>query len=91
VLSERAGVLNLGVEGMMLTGAVLGFMTASKLESPWLGLLAAALGAALLALVHAFLTVTLRANQVVSGLALTIFGTKRTTCDAPECRASSGS
>jgi len=74
ILSERAGVLNLGVEGMMLVGAVMGFMTALKTGSPWLGVLVAALAGGALALVHAVLTVSLRANQVVSGLALTIFG-----------------
>jgi ABC-type uncharacterized transport system permease subunit len=75
ILAERAGVLNLGVEGMMLVGAVTGYMAALKTGSPWAGLAAAALAAAALGLVHALLTVTLRANQVVSGLALTIFGT----------------
>ncbi len=75
VLSERAGVLNLGVEGMMLTGAVAGFLAALKTGSPWVGVLVAALAGALLALVHAVLTITFRANQVVSGLAITIFGT----------------
>ncbi|MGE5673645.1 MAG: ABC transporter permease [Mycobacterium leprae] len=74
VLSERAGVLNLGVEGMMLVGAVCGFLAALKLNSPWAGVAAAMVAGACLALVHAFLTVTMRANQVVSGLALTIFG-----------------
>ncbi|MFZ5814411.1 MAG: ABC transporter permease [Bacillota bacterium] len=75
VFAERAGVLNLGVEGMMLTGAVTGFIVALHTGSPWLGVLAAAAAGALLALVHAALTVTFRANQVVSGLAITIFGT----------------
>lgn len=74
VLAERAGVLNLGVEGMMLVGAVTGFIVAFKTGSPLGGLVAAALGGAALALVHAFLTITMQANQVVSGLALTIFG-----------------
>jgi len=75
ILSERVGVLNLGVEGMMMTGAVVGYLAALGTGSPWVGLLASAAGAGALALVHAFLTVTLRANQIVSGLALTIFGT----------------
>lgn len=75
ILAERAGVLNLGLEGMMLVGAVSGFMTAVKTSNPWLGVLAALLAGGVLALVHAFLTIHLRANQVVSGLALTIFGT----------------
>ncbi len=75
IVTEKSGVLNLGVEGMMLTGAVAGFMTAYRTDSLWLGVLVAMLAAGLLALVHAFLTVTLKANQVVSGLALTMFGT----------------
>ncbi|MBF7084116.1 ABC transporter permease [Desulfallas sp. Bu1-1] len=75
ILAERAGVLNLGVEGMMLAGAVSGFIFATKTSSPWTGLLIAMLAGGLLAAIHAFLTVTLKANQVVSGLALTMFGT----------------
>ncbi|AGL01535.1 ABC transporter permease [Desulfoscipio gibsoniae] len=75
VLAERSGILNLGVEGMMLVGAVSGFICALKTANPWYGLMMAMLAGGLLALVHAFLTVTLRANQVVSGLALTMFGT----------------
>lgn len=75
MLSELSGVLNLGVEGMMLAGAVSGFMVALNTGDPWWGLLAAVIAGGLMALIHAFLTITLRANQVVSGLALTIFGT----------------
>jgi general nucleoside transport system permease protein len=75
LLNERAGILNLGVEGMMLVGAVAGVLAAQRAGSPWVGLLAALAAGALLALVHAFLTITLRANQSGSGLALTIFGT----------------
>lgn len=75
ILSERAGVLNLGVEGMMLIGAVTGFMVAVQAQNHWLGLGVAMLAGGLMALIHAFLSITLRANQVVSGLALTIFGT----------------
>ncbi|HEY3315640.1 MAG TPA: ABC transporter permease [Bacillota bacterium] len=75
VLAQRSGVMNLGVEGMMLIGAVTGFTFTVKMGSPWVGLLAAMGAAGVLALVHAFLTISLRANQVVSGLALTIFGT----------------
>ncbi|WP_258360720.1 ABC transporter permease [Moorella sulfitireducens (nom. illeg.)] len=75
ILAERAGVLNLGVEGMMLVGAVTGFMVAVRTGNPWMGFLVAMLAAGLLAAVFAFLTITLRANQVVTGLALTIFGT----------------
>lgn len=75
ILAEQAGVLNLGVEGMMLVGAVSGFMITLQTNSQWLGLGAAIVAGGLMALIHAFLTITLRANQVVSGLALTIFGT----------------
>lgn len=75
IFTERAGVLNLGVEGMMIVGAVSGFAAAFHSGSAWIGLLVAMLAAALLALIHAFLTITLRADQTVSGLALTIFGT----------------
>ncbi len=75
IVAEKSGILNLGVEGMMLTGAVAGFMVAYRSDSLWLGIVAAMMGGGLLALVHALLTVTLKANQVVSGLALTMFGT----------------
>ena len=78
LLAERSGVLNLGVEGMMLVGAVMGFWTVQRVHgSSALVLTAAvfvaALAGAAMALIHAFLVVTLRANQIVSGLALTIF------------------
>lgn len=74
LITERAGILNLGVEGIMLTGAVSGFICAYTTANPWLGLLMAAVVGMLVALIHAFLTITLRANQVVSGLAITLFG-----------------
>jgi general nucleoside transport system permease protein len=78
LLAERAGVLNLGVEGMMLVGAVLGFWAVQRVHGSAPAVLAAAVGVAALAgaamaAIHAFLVVTLRANQIVSGLALTIF------------------
>jgi simple sugar transport system permease protein len=78
LLAERSGVLNLGVEGMMLIGAVMGFWAVERIHgsSPvalTLGILVAALAGGLTALIHAFLVVTLRANQIVSGLAITIF------------------
>jgi simple sugar transport system permease protein len=75
IFAERAGVLNLGLEGMMLMGAMTAFDIAHRTGNPWLGLLAAAGVGGLLALLHAFVTVTLRADQVVSGLALTFLGT----------------
>jgi len=78
VLAERSGVLNLGVEGMMLMGAVMGFWTVERVHGPTPLVLAASVGVAALAgavmaAIHAFLVITLRANQIVSGLALTIF------------------
>ena len=73
-VTERSGVLNLGVEGMMLAGAVSGFVTVVASGSHLLGLLAAVTAGAALALLFAGLTLTLMANQVVAGLALTIFG-----------------
>ncbi len=75
LLTEKSGSLNLGVEGMMLMGAVVGFVTAYSTSSPGLTLLTAALAGAGGALIYAVLTVSLRANQTVTGLALTIFGT----------------
>jgi simple sugar transport system permease protein len=74
LLAERAGILNLGVEGMMLVGALIGFIVSQESGNPAAGLLAAGLAGLGLSAVHAGLTISLRANQVVSGLALTIFG-----------------
>ncbi len=74
VIAERAGVLNLGVEGMMAMGAVTGFIVTFGTGNPWLGMLAAAMIGGLMALIHAFVSVSLRANQTVSGLALTMMG-----------------
>ena len=75
IFAERAGVLNLGVEGMMLMGAVAGFSTTLSTGNPWLGLLAAMVVGGLLGLLHGVVTIHLRADQVVSGLALTFLGT----------------
>jgi general nucleoside transport system permease protein len=72
--NERAGVLNLGVEGMMLLGACTAFLASHASGSAVVGLLAGALGGTALAAVHAVSSISLRANQIVSGLALTIFG-----------------
>jgi simple sugar transport system permease protein len=74
ILTERSGILNLGIEGMMLTGAVSGFAAAYHTGNPWAGVLVGMAVGGLLALIHAFLTITLRADQTVSGLSLTIFG-----------------
>jgi simple sugar transport system permease protein len=75
ILSERSGVMNLGVEGMMLLGAMSGYSVAIATGNPWLGVLVAMLAAGLLSQVHAFIAITLHADQVVSGLALTFLGT----------------
>jgi ABC-type uncharacterized transport system permease subunit len=74
LLTERSGVLNLGVEGMMLVGAVVAFIVAATTKAPWLGVGAGMLAAAALSLVFAVLTLTLMANQVAAGLALSLFG-----------------
>ena len=71
---ERAGVLNLGVEGMMIMGAICGFATAVGTGSPVLGFVGGAAGAAALSLIFALLTQVFLANQVATGLALTLFG-----------------
>ena len=78
LLAERSGVLNLGVEGMMLVGAVMGFWAVQRIHATTTLALLVALGVAAIAgaamaAIHAFLVITLRANQIVSGLALTIF------------------
>lgn len=75
LITERAGVLNLGIEGIMLMGALSGVGVCIWSGNAWLGAAAAMVAGALMAGIHALLTVGLRANQVVSGLALTIFGT----------------
>jgi general nucleoside transport system permease protein len=72
--AERAGVLNLGVEGMMLMGAVAGFSTTVATGNAWLGLVLAMVTGGLISLLHAVVTIHLRADQVVSGLALTFLG-----------------
>lgn len=71
---ERSGVLNLGVEGMMIMGAVTGFAVAQLTGSPWLGVFAAIAVGAAFSLLFAFLTLTLVTNQVATGLALTLLG-----------------
>ncbi|CUH50830.1 ABC transporter permease [Shimia sp. R11_0] len=74
LIVEKAGVLNLGVEGMMIIGAIAGFAIAVETTSPMMGLLAAMVAGAVLSLLFAFLTQFALANQVASGLALTLFG-----------------
>ncbi len=75
ILTEKAGHINLGVEGMMYLGAIAGFAVGYATSSPALTLLAGFAAGALGAAIYAFLTVTLRANQNVTGLTLTVFGT----------------
>ena len=74
IISERSGILNLGIEGMMSTGAVTAFIVTYITGNPWLGMLAAILAGMLLSSLHGFVSIGLRANQVVSGLALTMLG-----------------
>ncbi len=74
LVTERAGVLNLGVEGMMIMGAVCAFAAAHLTGSPYIGIIAGIVSGALFSLLFGFLTLTLVTNQVATGLALTILG-----------------
>ena len=74
LVAERSGVLNLGVEGMMIVGAVAAFAVAVSTGSPWLGVLAGAFAGVILSGVFGVLTLTLATNQVATGLAIGIFG-----------------
>jgi general nucleoside transport system permease protein len=74
LFAERSGVLNLGVEGMMLIGAMSAFSTTIATGNPWLGVLVAMVCAGLISQIHAFIVITLQADQVVSGLSLTFLG-----------------
>jgi simple sugar transport system permease protein len=74
LITEKSGVLNLGVEGMMLIGAIAGFATAHATGSAYLGVLAAAAAGMVISMIFAVLTLSLLANQIATGLALTIFG-----------------
>jgi general nucleoside transport system permease protein len=75
LIAERAGVVNLGVEGMMLIGAVVGFIVALKTGSVPLAFVIAAVAGGILAAIHGVMTINLRTNQIVMGLTLTILGT----------------
>lgn len=75
IIAERVGILNLGVQGMMLVGAVAGFWATFNTGSLAVGVVVATVAGAALSLVHAFASITLRVSQIVSGLALTLFGT----------------
>lgn len=74
IICERSGILNLGVEGVMSLGAVSAFIVTMTTGSPWLGVLAALVAGMVISIIHAVTSVTLQANQVVSGLALTMLG-----------------
>lgn len=74
LVTERSGVLNLGLEGMMLVGAAVGFMATATTGNPALGMIAAMAAGAAMAFVFGVLTLSLQSNQVATGLALTIFG-----------------
>jgi simple sugar transport system permease protein len=74
VICERSGILNLGVEGVMAIGAVTAFIVTFLSNNPWLGLLAAVIVGMLISITHAYASITLQSNQVVSGLALTMLG-----------------
>jgi len=75
IFAERAGILNLGVEGMMLLGAMAGFSVSLATGNPWVGLLVAIVSAGVLSLAHGVVTIHFQADQVVSGLTLTFLGT----------------
>lgn len=75
LITEKVGNSNLGVEGMMLMGAVMSYVTATATKNPFLTLLAAMAAGAAGALIYAIITISLKANQIVTGLTLTIFGT----------------
>lgn len=75
IFSERSGILNLGVEGMMLLGAMSAYRVSATTDNPWIGLLVAMLAAGLVSQVHAFIAITLQADQVISGLALNFLAT----------------
>jgi ABC-type uncharacterized transport system permease subunit len=74
VICERSGILNLGVEGVMSIGAVAAFIVTFYTQNPWLGIMAAIMAGMMISVIHAFASVSLQSNQVVSGLALTMLG-----------------
>jgi ABC-type uncharacterized transport system permease subunit len=75
IFAEKSGILNLGVEGMMLIGAMAGFKTSLATGNVWLGILVAMVSAGILSLAHGLVTIHFQADQVVSGLSLTFLGT----------------
>ncbi|MBA4420101.1 MAG: ABC transporter permease [Anaerolinea sp.] len=70
LLAERSGIMNLGVEGMMLLGAMAAYWVSAHYGVPWMGVIIGMLAAGLISQIHAFITINLRADQVVSGLSL---------------------
>src|SRR5690606_22343087 len=84
IVAERAGVVNLGVEGTMMLGAIAAFVTAMTSGSVLLGLVAALVVGMLVAALHGLLSVTLGANQHVSGLAITIGGGRQSNRPGPD-------
>ncbi len=79
ILCERAGVVNIGIEGMMLAGALVGALVGSVTQNLWLGLLAAMLMGMFMALIHAWLSIKYKVNQIVSGTVINIFATGLTS------------
>jgi len=79
VLCERAGVVNIAIEGMMLTGAMVGSLVGSVTHSLWLGLLGAVLSGLLLSVVHGVLSIKYKTNQIISGTVINIFATGLTS------------
>ncbi len=75
ILAERSGVMNLGVEGMMLIGAMAAFKVAHVTQNAWLGLIAGILAGGILSLMHGLVVISMQADQTVSGLSLTFLGT----------------
>ena len=73
VFSEKSGVVNIGLEGMMLTGAFTAVAVTNFSQSPWIGILAAILVGIMLGLIHAVTSITFKANQIVSGVAINLF------------------
>lgn len=74
IFTERSGILNLGVEGMMIMGAITAYVITYLTHNPWLGIIMAMVIGTLFSLIHAFISITLKGNQTVSGLALTMLG-----------------
>lgn len=79
IIAERAGILNLGMEGMMLVGALAGYVTAVITGNPWLGLIVAIIAGMAMSAIHAFLCISLKSDQVISGVMLTLLGTGLTS------------